>query len=68
MRTETETRTFISPSCPTCGKEMKLTGLTPTCDGVIYDFVCTKDKDSLSWRPRRVVDAGTRAQAISQQA
>ncbi len=39
-------------SCPTCGKEMRLTGHAPTCESVIYDFLCTDDGDRLSWRPR----------------
>jgi hypothetical protein len=49
-----ENVTPISPPCPTCGREMKLTGHAPTCDSVIYDFFCTNDGDRLSWRPRRV--------------
>jgi hypothetical protein len=44
----------LSPPCPTCGKEMRLTGHPPTCEGVIYDFLCSDDGDLLSWRPRRV--------------
>jgi hypothetical protein len=44
----------LSPPCPTCGKEMRLTGHAPTCDGVIYEFLCGDDGDLLSWRPRRV--------------
>jgi len=42
-----------SPLCPTCGKEMRPTGHAPTCEGVIYDFLCSDDGDRLSWRPRR---------------
>jgi hypothetical protein len=41
----------ISPTCPTCGKEMTLTGVAPTCDGTIYDYQCSNDWDRLSWRP-----------------
>jgi hypothetical protein len=41
----------LSPPCPTCGKEMRLTGHAPTCEGVIYDFLCSDDGDLLSWRP-----------------
>ena len=52
MRIENVTPIF--PPCPTCGKEMKLTGHAPTCESVIYDFLCTDDGDRLSWRPRRV--------------
>ena len=44
----------ISPSCLTCGKEMRLTGHTSTCESVIYDFLCSDDGDRLSWRHRRV--------------
>ena len=39
----------LSPPCPTCGKEMRLTGHAPTCDGVIYEFLCGDDGDLLSW-------------------
>ena len=42
----------ISLSCPSCGKEMRLTGHAPTCESVIYDFLCTDDGDRLSWRQR----------------
>ena len=38
--------------CPTCAKEMKLTGYNPTCEGVVYYFVCADDGDRLSWQPR----------------
>jgi hypothetical protein len=41
----------ISPTCPTCGKEMRLTGFSPFCDGTIYDYKCSNDGDRLSWRP-----------------
>lgn len=47
-----QTVTPISPPCPTCGKEMKLTGHAPTCESVIYDFLCSEDGDRLSWRHR----------------
>jgi len=39
------------PLCPTCGKEMTLTGVTPTCESVIYEYVCSNDGDRLSWQP-----------------
>jgi len=39
------------PVCPTCGKEMTLTGVAPTSEGVIYEYVCSKDGDRLSWQP-----------------
>jgi hypothetical protein len=41
----------ISPTCPTCGKEMRLTGVNPFCDGTVYDYKCSNDGDRLSWRP-----------------
>jgi hypothetical protein len=48
-----ENVTPISPPCPTCGKEMRLTGHAPTCESVIYDFLCSDDGDRLSWHHRR---------------
>jgi hypothetical protein len=42
----------ISPPCPTCGKEMMLTSVTPTCESVIYGYLCSDDGDRLSWQPR----------------
>ena len=41
----------IPPSCPTCGKKMRQTGVTPTCQGTVYDYLCSEDGDCLSWRP-----------------
>ena len=49
-----ENITPIPLRCPTCGKKMKLTGHAPTCESVIYDFLCSEDGDRLSWRSRRV--------------
>ena len=43
--------TPISPLCPTCGKEMRQTSVTPTCKNTIYDYVCSNDGDRLSWQP-----------------
>jgi hypothetical protein len=40
------------PSCPTCGKQMRLTGHAPTCQSIIYDFSCSEDGDRLSWHRR----------------
>jgi hypothetical protein len=40
-----ETVPPISPFCPTCGKEMRLTGINPTCDGTTYDYQCSNDGD-----------------------
>jgi hypothetical protein len=44
---------IISLNCPTCGEIMSLTGYSPTCQSVIYDYLCRGDGDRLSWRPRR---------------
>ena len=48
----------ISPDCPTCGKEMTLTGVTPTCVGTIYEYLCSNDGDRLSWQPYHQVKRG----------
>jgi hypothetical protein len=50
------------PTCPTCGNKMTLTGLSPTCETVIYDYVCGNDGDCISWRPRRVAANSRRNQ------
>jgi len=42
---------LISPPCPSCGKEMTLTGVTPTSECVIYEYLCSNDGDRLSWQP-----------------
>jgi hypothetical protein len=34
----------LLPPCPTCGKVMRHTGYTSTCDSVIYDFLCNDDR------------------------
>jgi hypothetical protein len=49
-----ETVPPIRPACPNCGKEMRPVGHTPTCDSVIYDFLCSDDGNRLSWWRRRV--------------
>jgi len=41
----------IPPTCPTCGREMRLTGVVPTCEDAIYEYLCSKDGGRLSWRP-----------------
>ena len=46
-----ETVPPITPTCPTCGKEMRLTGINPACDGATYDYECSNDGDRLRWRP-----------------
>jgi len=43
--------TPTSPLCPTCGKEMRHTSVTPTCNNTIYDYVCSDDGDRISWQP-----------------
>lgn len=44
----------ISPTCPRCGKEMRLTGVVPTCEDTTYEYVCSNDGDRLSWRPHHL--------------
>ena len=44
----------IPPTCPTCGKEMRQTGVDPTCEGAIYEYECSNDGDRLSWRPHHL--------------
>ena len=46
----------LSSPCPTCGKEMTLTGITPTSESVIYEYLCSNDGDRLSWRPNHRCD------------
>jgi hypothetical protein len=41
----------VLPPCPSCTKEMRLTGVTPTSESPIYEFVCSDDGDRLSWQP-----------------
>jgi hypothetical protein len=40
-----------SPFCPTCGKEMSLTGVAPTSGNTIFEYLCSNDGDRLSWQP-----------------
>ena len=50
-----KTDPLISPPCPACGKEMRLTGVTPTSEGqMIYEYLCSNDGDRLSWQPHRL--------------
>jgi hypothetical protein len=58
-----ENVTPISPACPTCGNKMGLTGLTPTCKGVIYEYLCSNDGDRLSWEPHQRISLPLRAAA-----
>jgi hypothetical protein len=44
----------ISPACPTCGKEMMLTAVVPTCEDTIYEYECSNDGGRLSWRPHHL--------------
>lgn len=39
----------VFPSCPTCNKKMVFISVTPTCQSVIYGYVCRNDGDRLSW-------------------
>ena len=49
-----QTYRSFCPCCPTCGDEMRLTGVAPTCKTVIYEYRCDHDGDTLDWRPSRV--------------
>jgi hypothetical protein len=42
----------IFPPCPTCAEEMRLISVTPTCESVIYGYMCDNDGDRLIWQPR----------------
>ena len=39
----------IFPRCPTCHKKMVFISVTPTCQSVIYGYMCRNDGDRLSW-------------------
>ena len=39
----------VFPNCPTCNKKMVFISVTPTCQSVIYGYVCRNDGDRLSW-------------------
>jgi len=42
----------LSPFCPSCGKEMSLIGVVPTCGNTIYEYLCSNDRGRLSWQPQ----------------
>jgi hypothetical protein len=44
----------ISYICPTFGKELRLTGVVPTCEGTMYEYQFSDDGDRLSWRPHHL--------------
>jgi hypothetical protein len=46
----------LLPPCPSCNKEMRLTGVTPTSESPIYEFMCSDDGDRLSWQPHEKAD------------
>jgi hypothetical protein len=39
----------IFPRCPTCHKKMVFISVTPTCESIIYGYICRNDGDRLSW-------------------
>jgi hypothetical protein len=43
----------IPPRCPTCNKTMVFVSVTPTCQSVIYGYVCRNDGDRLNWERRQ---------------
>ena len=42
-----------SPRCPTCDAPMEFVSFTPTCQSVIYGYICVNDGDRLNWECRR---------------
>ena len=46
------------PRCPTCDAEMDFTSFTPTCESVIYGYVCPNDGDRTHWECRHPEAAG----------
>jgi hypothetical protein len=60
-----ESVTVISVPCPSCGKRMWLTGHTPTCQSVIYDFSCIEDGDRVSWHRRMMLPIATFQDSLS---
>jgi hypothetical protein len=44
----------FSPLCPRCNKEMTFVSVSPTCQSVIYDYVCRNDGDRFSWECREI--------------
>jgi hypothetical protein len=51
----------VFPSCPTCNKEMSFISVSPTCQTVIYGYLCRNDGDRLSWESRQPDHRGDRA-------
>jgi hypothetical protein len=43
----------ISTRCPTCNKKMVFISVTPTCQSMIYKYMCRNDGDRLSWECRQ---------------
>jgi hypothetical protein len=39
----------VYPRCPTCNEKMAFLSVSPTCQSVIYGFICRNDGDRLSW-------------------
>ena len=41
----------IIPRCPTCNEKMVFVSVSPTCQSVIYGYICRNDGDRLSGNP-----------------
>jgi hypothetical protein len=41
------------PPCPTCKKETRFISISPTCQSVIYEYMCSGDGDRLIWETRQ---------------
>ena len=54
IRLSSKTMPPISYICPTFGKELRLTGVVPTCEGTMYEYQFSDDGDRLSWRPHHL--------------
>ena len=39
----------IFPNCPRCDEKMVFLSVSPTCQSVVYGFMCRNDGDRLSW-------------------
>ena len=39
----------VFPRCPTCNEKMVFVSVSPTCQSVIYGYICRNDGDRLSW-------------------
>lgn len=41
------------PRCPTCDTAMEFVAITPTCQSVIYEYICPNEGDRLNWECRQ---------------